>query len=174
MAISKSDLRLLKEFNKGRYSKIDKHKDKRRVRNTTKDKSKLIYDNIQFRSGLEAYCYKSLKNAHLSFEYEAITYPLVQSFVFNGRCVESKKKGYFLDVDKKQSKVKPWTYKPDFTNIKDKWVIECKGFKGEDTWRLKLKMFKLLMKDEGLTIYVPSNHKQIDETIKMILNDKDN
>jgi hypothetical protein len=147
-------------------------KDKRRVRNTTKDKSKLFYDNIQFKSSLEVYCYKCLQNAHLSFEYETIIYTLVPSFIFNGRCVESKKKGFILDVNKKQSKVLAWTYKPDF--IGNGWIIECKGFRGEDTWRLKLKMFKHLMKDSNITIYVPSNHKQIDATIKMILDDKDN
>ena len=61
------------------------------------------------------------------------------------------------------------TYTPDF--IGDKWIIECKGY-GNDIWKYKLKLFKYLMKDKDIIIYIPSNHKEVDETIKMILNDK--
>ena len=41
---------------------------------------KIIVDNITFKSGLEAYMYKALKNAKIKAEYEGTTFELVPSF----------------------------------------------------------------------------------------------
>ena len=140
-------------------------KDKRRVRNTTTNKDKLLYDNIQFRSSLEVYCWQQLKKHHLEAKYEGFTYELISKFTFIGKCLESSKNGLKLA----SNNIRPWTYTPDF--VGDGWIIECKGFRGLDTWPLKLKAFKYLLKDSNIDLYIPSNKKQIDETIKLILNE---
>ena len=138
-------------------------KDKRRVRNTT-TKDKLLYNNIQFRSSLEVYCYQQLIKHHLEAQYETISYELIPKFTFNAKCLESSKNGLKLSTPN----IRPWTYTPDF--IGTGWIIECKGFRGLDTWPLKLKAFKYLLKDSNIDLYIPSNRKQIDETIKLIIN----
>jgi len=42
---------------------------------------KVTVDNIDFKSGLEAYMYKALKNAKIKATYEGTTFELVPSFV---------------------------------------------------------------------------------------------
>lgn len=138
-----------------------KSKDKRKVRNV-KPKDKLLYDNIQFRSSLEVYCYQQLKKHHLEVNYETITYELIPKFTFNGKCLESSKNGLKLATNN----IRPWTYTPDF--IGTGWIIECKGFRGLDTWPLKLKAFKYLLKDSDIDLYIPSNRKQVDEAIELV------
>ena len=138
-------------------------KDRRKVRNTT-TKDKLLYDNIQFRSSLEVYCYQQLKKHHLDAIYEGHAYELIPKFTFIGKCLESSKNGLRLSTNN----IRPWTYTPDF--IGNGWIIECKGFRGLDTWPLKLKAFKYLLKDSGIDLYIPSNRKQVDECIQLIIN----
>ena len=59
------------------------------------------------------------------------------------------------------------TYTPDF--VGDKWIIETKG-NPNDAFPLRWKLFKKYLVDHDLIydLYVPRNHKQIDETIKQI------
>jgi len=137
-------------------------KDKRKVRNTTKSKTTLLYDNIQFRSSLEVYCYQQLKKHDLEANYETLVIELIPKFTFTGKCLESSKTGLKLD----SSACRPMTYTPDF--VGNGWIIECKGFRGMDTWQIKRKLIKYYLKDSGIDYYIPSNKKQIDETIKII------
>ena len=138
-------------------------KDNRKVRNTTKA-DKLLVDNIQFRSALEVYCYQQLKKHGLETNYETLVIELVPKFTFKGKCLESSKKGLKLSP----STCRPMTYLPDFVGTG--WIIECKGFRGADTWQIKRKLIKYYLKDTGIDYYIPSNRKQVDETIKLIIN----
>jgi hypothetical protein len=117
---------------------------------------------INFRSGLELYCYEELIKHGLEANYETLTYTLVPNFTFIGKCLESSKNGLKLS----SNKIRPWTYTPDF--IGKNWVIECKGY-GNEQWPLKLKMFKYTIKDTGISLYIPSNKKQVNEVITDIL-----
>ena len=137
-------------------------KDSRKVRNTT-SKDKLMYNNIQFRSSLEVYCYQQLIKNGLEANYETLVIELIPKFTFTGKCLESSKNGLKLD----SATCRPMTYTPDF--VGDGWIIECKGFKGMDTWQIKRKLIKYYLKDSGIDYYIPSNRKQIDEAIKIIL-----
>lgn len=95
----------------------------KKVRNA----EKIRYDGIQFQSKLEVYCYKKLKEFGLEFEYEPEAFELMPKFEYDTTCVESYKKGSKWSFGNKSKVVRAIKYKPDFVNLKDKWIIECKG-----------------------------------------------
>jgi hypothetical protein len=122
-----------------------------------------MYDNIQFKSSLEVYCYQQLKKNHLEANYEVLTIELIPKFTFIGKWLESSKNGLKLN----SGNCRPMTYTPDFTG--NGWIIECKGYAGADTWQLKSKLIKYHLRDADIGYYLPSNRKQVDETINLIL-----
>ena len=95
----------------------------KKVRNA----KKINFDNIQFQSRLELYCYKKLKEANLEFEYEPQSFELMPKFEYDLSCFESYKKSTKWLFGIKSKLVRSITYKPDFVNLKDGWIIECKG-----------------------------------------------
>ncbi len=139
---------------------------KGKIRNATP----LLYDGIQFRSKLEAYCYEKLKEAGLEFEYEQEKFTLMPGFKFTNRAVEMIKKKGEKVYDEAYPLVRAITYTPDFTNLKQNWIIECKGFPNL-AFPLRWKLFKKHIVDNGLLydLYVPRNRKHIDKTIKLIV-----
>ena len=88
---------------------------------------KISFDGIQFQSRLELHCYKKLKEAGLEFEYEPQSFELIPKFEYEPQCAESYKKGNKWLFGNKSKIVRAMTYKPDFVNLKDGWIIECKG-----------------------------------------------
>ena len=129
---------------------------------------KIVYDGITFASGLEKYMYIALKKANIEFVYEGFTFELVPSFTFKNECFErqSNGKGDFLNRGNK--KVLNLKYTPDFIGID--FIIETKG-RANDSFPLRWKMFKEWMMDnnDNRTLYKPQNQNECDETIKLIL-----
>lgn len=119
-------------------------KKENKVRNATP----LIYDGIQFRSKLEAFTYKALKDADISAEYEPTHYILVPKFEYNGE------------------KVRPMTYLPDFVNEERQFIIECKGILG-DAFPLRWKLFKYTLRLLGkkYNLYIVRTQKQVLELV---------
>lgn len=111
-----------------------------------------IYDNIKFRSKLETYTYKKLKEAQINAEYEQHRFELLPAFIFLGK------------------KIRPITYLPDF--VGNNFIIECKGF-GNDTWPIREKLFKykLFITNDTRQFYVVKNQKEVDNCINQIKND---
>ena len=111
-----------------------------------------IYDNVKFRSKLETYTYKKLKEAQINAEYEQHRFELLPAFTFLGK------------------KIRPITYLPDF--VGDTFIIECKGF-GNDTWPIREKLFKykLFITNDTRQFYVVKNQKEVDNCINQIKND---
>ena len=99
------------------YPKKPTFSKNKKVRNATP----LIYNGIKFRSKLEAYCYKKLKENDLEVEYENNKYVLLEKFIYEGKTVL------------------PITYTPDF--VGKNFIIECKGNMNE-TFPLRWKLFK--------------------------------
>lgn len=132
--------------------------------------TRLLHDDIQFKSKLELYCYNKLKEANLNFKYEEDTFLIFPSFEFKNKDVEVVKKKGEKVFTQTYPKVRSISYTPDFTNLKDGWIIECKGFPNE-SWPLRWKLFKKHIVDNDLNydLYVPRNRKQIEETIKLII-----
>ena len=114
------------------------------------------YDGVKFRSKLETYIYKKLKENGIDAEYEKHKFILLKSFEFQGE------------------KIREWTYRPDFVNLKDRFIIEGKGWQN-DLWPNKLKMFKNYLNStnmEDYALFVVSNQREVNEMIDIIKNKK--
>lgn len=122
---------------------------KQQTNTKVKNATRVELDGITFRSKLEAYTYKKLKEAGIIAEYEMHRYQLLPSFTYDG------------------SKIRAITYLPDF--VGDHFVIECKGFK-TDSWPNREKLFKyyLSINEPETKFYVVRNQKQVDELIKQL------
>ena len=122
-----------------------KRKSKGKVKNATPN----INDGIKFRSKLETYTYKKLKEANILADYEPTHFELLPKFEYQGE------------------KVRAMTYLPDFVG-KD-FIIECKGLMG-DSFPLRWKIFKyMLMKsNSNYKLYLVRNKKQVDEIINKL------
>lgn len=116
-----------------------------KVRNATPNE----YNGIKFRSKLETYTYKKLKEADITADYEMHRYELLPAFTFNDR------------------KYRPMTYLPDF--VGKNFIIECKGYPNE-AWPLREKLFKYYLYSNKLDIdfYVVHTQKEVDELIKKL------
>lgn len=110
-------------------------------------------DGIKFRSKLEAYTYKKLKEAKVYAEYEQHRYILLPSFIFENRTVRAI------------------TYLPDF--VGNNFIIECKGFPNE-AWPLREKLFKYYLTNNmpNYSFYLVRNQKQVDELVKKLKDGK--
>jgi len=124
------------------------------------------YDGIKFQSNLEVFCYKALKTAGLAFEYEPTTYTLIPSFKSIGVSYEADKRSGKLLTPKSQN-LQSIKYTPDF--VGHNWIIETKGAQ-TDVFNMRFKLFKKYLMDNKLdyTLYMPKNHLQVDQVIKLI------
>lgn len=119
-----------------------KKKSQGKVRNATPN----IYDGIKFRSKLETYTYKKLKEAGIDAEYESTHFELIPKFEYNGE------------------KVRAMTYLPDF--VGKNFIIECKGLV-TDSFPLRWKIFKYYLKQENkdYKLFLVRNQKQVNEMV---------
>lgn len=117
-----------------------------------KNATQLIVDNIKFKSKLEAYTYKKLKEANIDVQYEPCKYELLPTFIFNNK------------------KIRPITYTPDF--IGKHFIIECKGYPN-DAFPLKLKLFYyyLYINNININYYIVRNQEEVDNLIKLLKNE---
>ena len=122
--------------------KQTKKKNEGRVKNATPN----IVDGIKFRSKLESYTYKKLKEANIYAEYEQHRYELLPAFEFSGK------------------KIHAITYLPDFVGYD--FIIECKGFPNE-AWPLREKLFKYYMNRflPNHRFYLVHTQKEVDAMI---------
>ena len=130
-------------------------------------------DGISFRSRLEAFTYKELKNSGLKFDYEKEKFVLLDKLNYEGISIEKRKKKGKLVFDQALTSIRSTTYLPDFTNLKDGWIIEVKGLKS-DVFNLKWKLFKhyLVKNNLNYDLYMPGSKKQILQCIDLIKNRK--
>ena len=132
---------------------------------------KVIVDNIEFKSGLEAYMYKALKAANIKAQYEGVSYELIPSFDLKNKCYErqASSKGEYRNRGGKT--IRKVTYTPDFTGRG--FIIECKG-RPNESFPIRWKLFKMYASKKlpKVTIYKPQNQKECDETVSLILGKK--
>lgn len=112
-------------------------------------------DGIKFRSKLELYTYKKLKEANIMTEYEQHRYELLPAFVFHGK------------------KVRAMTYLPDF--VGKGFIIECKGF-SNDAFPLRKKLFEfwLNVHEPETQYHIVRTQKEVDQLVETLksLNDE--
>lgn len=130
--------------------------------------NKIEYDGILFASNLEVYCYKQLKLHDLipAFEYEKQSYTIVESFIYTKNCWE--KTNTSKNFEQKRQKIQSISYTPDFESAKS--IIETKG-RQTDVFSMRWKLFKKYLMDTGQEkeLFMPSNQKEVDLCIKIIL-----
>ena len=119
---------------------------KKKAQKTNRGGTKIEYDGIKFRSKLEAYCYKKLKEANIYAEYEQHRYTLLPNFKFDNKTIRAI------------------TYLPDF--VGKNFVIECKGYANE-SFPLREKLFKyyLTKNEPHMQYFLVKTQKQIDALI---------
>lgn len=146
-----------------------------------KNATKVSAYGMTFDSKLELYTYEALMKAGINASYQPKHFEVFPSFEcpgamsFEGSLVEKKNKkkkvhsttiGEFKD----SPKVKAVTYTPDF--IGDDFIIECKGHPNE-SFPLRCKMFKYVIKDTNYKYYIVKNQKQVDIMINHLKKTKD-
>ena len=126
-------------------------------------------DGVNYRSRLEAFTSIELSKAKIKFHYEKEKFVLMDKFKYDGSSIEKRKKKGKLVYDEASQSVRSITYVPDFTNIKQGWIIEVKGLKS-DVFNVKWKLFKQYLAKNKLNydLYMPGSKKQILQTIKLI------
>tara|TARA_R100001369_G_scaffold5184_1_gene14739 strand:- start:19 stop:471 length:453 start_codon:yes stop_codon:yes gene_type:complete len=130
---------------------------------------KISCDGINFASGLERYMYLALKKASIKALYEGETFELQEAFDFTFESYERCGNGKGEYKNRGNKKILNIKYTPDF--IGKNFIIETKG-RANESFPLRWKMFKKLMANnrlEPFTLYKPQNHKECDETVKLIL-----
>jgi len=117
-----------------------------KIRNATP----VTIDGVNFKSKLEAYCYKKLKENNIEADYEPASFTILDSFKYNGKIVRKM------------------SYTPDF--VGKEFIIECKGFANE-SFPLRWKIFQyfLFLNKIEYDLYIPSNTEEVDDTINKIL-----
>ena len=142
---------------------------RRKGRQITKAK-KHNADGITFASGLELYCYRALKKAKIPNQYEGKTFELVEKFKFDGLIMDKGKAKGKTVYKEKTGKVRNISYTPDFINLDKGFIIETKGLRTAE-FKMRFKLFLKYLYDtkQNLDVYVPSNQKEVDSTISLIL-----
>ena len=138
-------------------------------RGRVKNVQSMKIDGIEFRSRLEAFAYSELKKEGIKFDYEKEKFVLLDKLKYEGVSIEKRKKKGKLVFDQALASIRSITYLPDFTNLKDGWIIEVKGLKS-DVFNLKWKLFKhyLVKNNLNYELYMPGSKKQILQCIGMI------
>lgn len=108
---------------------------------------------IHFRSKLELYTYEAFMKAGIPVKYEPKHFTLLPKFEYLGE------------------KIRPITYLPDF--IGKGFVVECKGLV-TDSFPLRYKLFKYYLHKHHskMKCYLVRNHKQVDEMINELKNQR--
>ena len=132
---------------------------------------KVMFDGIQFASGLEKYMYQALKKAKIKAKYEGKTYIIQEGFEFINESYERQSNGKGEMINRGSKKVLPIKYTPDF--VSDSFIIECKG-RANESFPIRWKMFKKYVKENlpRVILYKPQNQKECDKVIELIIKNK--
>ena len=139
------------------------------------------YDGQKFKSGLELFCYKQLKENGIEFTYQPNSYVLIEKFKSQFRCYEDTGK-ITRDSNKKIlsstkrfdliENVREIAYTPDFQALDGSWIIETKGF-ANDAFPLRWKLFKSMLNAIGYAgiVMKPESQKEVLQCIDIIKED---
>ena len=134
---------------------------------------KVSYNGIDFASGLEKRMYIALLENNLFDKYEGEVFQLMEGFRFENDSIEKQSNGKGDFKNRGNKKVLGIKYTPDFTSYD--YIIETKG-RATESFPIRWKMFKewLVKNKDNRTLYKPQNQKDIEETIRIILEKRNN
>ena len=133
--------------------------------------NKVSYDGINFASSLEKRMYIALKENNLFDKYEKEVFQLIDGFVFPNNSFEKQGNGKGDYKNMGNKKILGIKYTPDFTG--SDYIIETKG-RANESFPIRYKLFKrwLIENKDTRDLYKPQNQKDIEETIKQILDNR--
>mgnify|MGYP003136639303 FL=1 len=142
-----------------------KRKYNKKVRNATAT----TFNGIKFKSKLEKFTYQCLKVAGIPFQYEEVRFTIIDKFTYSGECIEKKKRKGKSVFIKASNNISQATYLPDFVNLEQGWIIECKGLRTE-AFNLRWKIFKdrLAKEKKSYDLYMPGTQKHIMEVVEIL------
>ena len=134
-----------------------------------KNAKKHFYDGLTFKSGLEVYLYKRLKEKEIPFAYEPEKFILQDGFkLYKTIIYSSNKKKQFVN---NSSSIINITYTPDFYINKSGLhiYIDTKGFKN-DSYPIKRKLFLSILEKSKKQFYFfePCNQKQCECVLEIL------
>ena len=137
-----------------------------------KNATSITYDNINFKSKLELYCYKKLKENNIGFNYNSIKFNLLGNFVFSNDSYELIRRKNYKNFEKAKQAVKGISYTPDFVGFYPNgkmFIIETKG-NPNDAFPLKWKLLKNFLEENSINcdLFMPRNQKHIDFVVDII------
>ena len=129
---------------------------------------KVLYDGINFASGLERYMYMCLRKAKIKAKYEGETFVLLNGFHFENESYERQSNGKGDYTNRGAKRILPIKYTPDF--IGHDFIIETKG-RANESFPMRWKLFKRLVMSQfpNVTLYKPQNQAECQETVMLIL-----
>ncbi len=134
----------------------------------TKGKKKVFpFRGTNYKSGLELKMAKLLYEAKIKFDYEPMTYNLMEGFRFSRSSYERQTNGKGEFRERGGNKILPIKYTPDF--IGKGFVIETKGHANE-SFPLRWKMFKnhVLKNKLDVILFKPQTHKECESVIQIL------
>lgn len=135
-----------------------------------------VFQGVQYKSSLEAYCAKALVEAGLPLNYETWKVELHPKLESKVECWEPKTKknaGFpskvrtFAPVSQNLRRA---VYTPDFVCLEQGWVIETKGLQTEG-FRKAWRSFRQYLHENNMhyfRLFMPGNHQEIDQVISLI------
>ena len=131
-----------------------------------KNAKEVIFNGIKFRSSLELYCYKRLKQEGFDFTYEPKDpIVLIERSEFKGRWIEPNNKNVFCEAN---TTTLPKRYTPDFVDNNGGWIIETKGWQAADNWEAKRKLIRTDLKNADIWFFVPRTQADIEQSIRIL------
>jgi hypothetical protein len=132
----------------------------------------MTIDGINFKSRLEGYMYKLLKENKINFIYEGESFELSPSFVFDNDYFARLSSGKGDFINRGHKKINNMSYKPDFViNHKGYYaIVETKGLPTEP-FNMRMKLFKSTLNQSNTKcdIFVPQTQTECLKTMQIIL-----
>lgn len=133
----------------------------------------MTIDGINFKSRLEGYMYKLLKENKINFRYEGESFELSPSFVFNNDYFARLASGKGDFINRGHKKINNMSYKPDFVINHNGYyaIVETKGLPTEP-FNMRMKLFKSTLNQSNTEcdIFVPQTQTECVKTMEIILN----
>jgi hypothetical protein len=132
----------------------------------------MTIDGINFKSRLEGYMYKLLKENKINFIYEGESFELSPSFVFDNDYFARLSSGKGDFINRGHKKINNMSYKPDFVVNHNGYyaIVETKGLPTEP-FNMRMKLFKSTLNQSNTKcdIFVPQTQTECLKTMQIIL-----
>lgn len=145
-------------------------------RKTSHSRSRKKQHLGRYKSSLEKYCADQLSEYGLVFDYEELTFELLDGFVFDNKYFKMTSKGKLMS-DRSGTKQLPIKYTPDFVGTDYNFIIETKGYlPSHHDFPMRWKLFLRHIKDNELpyAVFLAKNKQQVDQAIQEILKSVEN